>query len=131
MNADITSLRQSTLINETGVALAASLGFRGLPASAQAKGATITLALSDIAKKVRNTLGGWAVPANATLTFPADIQIILYNESNSPQTVTIGGGDTLRLAGGTTTGPRTVAARGYCVLHNEGPTEWVAQGNVT
>lgn len=129
-NEDITSLRQSTTVAESGTIAANSIGFRGLPLSAQSQGALITLALTDNGKLVMNTTGGWAVPANASIPFPRGTVIVLYNDSGSTQTVAITS-DTMRWAGTANVGTRTVAIRGYALLTKIKDTEWTIEGNLT
>lgn len=105
------------------------IGFRGLPLNA--KTANYTLALSDVGKLVRNTTGGWAIPANGTVAFTVGDTIVLYNHSGSSQTVTITT-DTLRLEGSATTGTRTIGAYSRASLTKVDTTEWVIGGaNVT
>lgn len=129
-NEDIISLRQSTTVAETGAIASNSVGFRGLPPSAQAQGSAITLALSDAGKMVINTAGGWTIPANAAVPFPIGTAIVLYNDSGSGQTVAITS-DTLRLAGTATTGTRTVAQRGYATVIKVKAAEWTIEGNLS
>lgn len=130
-NADITSMQQSTAVEESGVIAANSIGFRGLPPSSQGQGATITLALSDASKMVRNTAGGWTIPDNATLAFPEGTTIVLYNNSSGNQNVSIGGTDTLWRAGTSSTGTRTIAQRGFATVVKVSPTGWVIDGNIS
>lgn len=129
-NTDITSLQDGTTIAAGGTIAASSIGYRGLPASSQTQGSAITLALTDAGKRVPNTLGGWVIPANASVAFPSDTVIGLYNNSSSTQTVSITT-DTLRWAGTTSTGTRTVAAYGWCWITKVASTEWSASGNLT
>lgn len=129
-NTDITSLSDGTTIAAGGTIAANSIGYRGLPTSAQTTGSAITLALTDAGKRVPNTLGGWVIPANASVAFPTDTVIGLYNNSGSTQTVSITT-DTLRWAGTTSTGTRTVAAYGWCWITKVASTEWSACGNLT
>ncbi len=129
-NTDITALDQDVTVTATGTIAANSIGYRGVPAASQSPGSTITLTLANAAQCVDNTLGGWAIPANATTAFPVRTVIMLYNDSASSQTVTITS-DTLRLAGTATTGTRTVLQRGICLLTKVKATEWIASGNVT
>lgn len=129
-NTDITALLQSLLITETGIAAANSIGFRGMPTSSQTQGSLISLALSDFGKRVPNTTGGWTIPANGTVAFPVGTVILLHNDSASSQTVAITT-DTLRLEGTTSTGTRTVSARGFCWLVKTAATEWYASGSVS
>ena len=129
-NTDITALDQDVTITATGTIAANSIGFRGLPAAAQAQGSTITFTLANAGQLVPNTLGGWAIPANGATAFPVGTTIILDNDSGSTQTVTITT-DTLRLAGTSSTGTRTVAARGLATLVKVKTTEWKISGNVS
>lgn len=129
-NTDITSLEDGTTIAAGGTIAATSVGYRGLPLSGQTQGAGITLALTDAGKRVANTTGGWTIPANASIAFPVDTVIALYNNSGSTQTVAITS-DTLRWAGTTSTGTRTVAAYGWCWITKVASTEWSASGNLT
>ncbi len=129
-NTDITSLSDAATITATGTIAADSIGYRGVPSSSQTQGAGITLALTDAAKRVANTSGGWTIPANASVAFPIGTVIVLHNNSASTQTVAITT-DTLTLAGTTTTGSRTVAANGLASLVKVGTTSWLISGNVT
>ena len=127
-NTDITALDQDITITATGTIAANTIGYRGLPANTQT--GAYTLVLADAGKMITNTTGGWAIPANGTTAFPIGTSIVLYNNSASTQTITITT-DTLRLAGGTSTGTRTVAVRGFATCVKVNTTEWVVTGNVT
>ena len=68
------------------------------------------------------------ITTNSNITVPASVfsvgnAITIYNNSSSSITVTQGGSVTLRLAGSTITGSRTLAQRGIstiiCVASNE------------
>lgn len=61
-------------------------------------------------------------------TFAAGDAFSIYNDSASSITITQGAGLTLRLAGTTTTGNRTLAARGMCTLWFNGASEAVISG---
>jgi hypothetical protein len=127
---DSASIKANCSITDTGTIAAASPGFRGLPSSAQTQGSAITLALTDAAKSVQNTLGGWTIPANASVAFPIGTTIELFNNSASAQTVAITT-DTLRLAGTTLTGSRSIAAWGSAVIVKRTATMWTISGTVT
>lgn len=64
-------------------------------------------------------------------TFSADDEFLLYNNTAAGVTLTQDTGLTLRLGGTTTTGNRTLAARGECKVVFLTPTEAVVFGNVT
>jgi hypothetical protein len=121
------TIRADCTLNDTGTIAAASPGFRGMPSSSQTQGSAITLALTDAGKSVQNTLGGWVVPANATVAFPIGTVIELFNNSGSAQTVSITS-DTLRLAGTASTGSRTLAQYSSALLVKRTATMWTIAG---
>jgi hypothetical protein len=127
---DTVSIKANCSITDTGTIAAASPGFRGLPLSAQAQGSAITLALTDAGKSVQNTLGGWVIPANASVAFPIGTAIELFNNSATAQALSITT-DTLRLQGGTSTGARSVGAYGSAIVIKRTSTMWTVSGNVT
>ena len=127
-NTDITALDQDVTITATGAIAADSLGFRGLPQNAQT--GAYTLALADAGKHVSNTTGGFVIPANGSVAFPVGTAIVLFNNSGSSQTISITT-DTLRLAGSTNTGSRTLAAYGLATCVKVASTTWVVSGNVS
>lgn len=127
-NTDITSLLQSTAIAATGTIAADSIGFRGLPQNAQT--ASYTLALADAGKHISNTTGGFVIPANASVAFPVGTTIVLFNNSGSTQTISITS-DTLRQAGTSNTGSRTLAIYGLATCVKVAATTWVVSGNVS
>lgn len=63
----------------------------------------------------------------------ADDQILLYNNTGSPMTVTQGstGSPTQRKSGTSTTGNLTLAARGRAAVYFVSATEWIVGGDVT
>lgn len=109
------------LTDDTGL----EYGWKLIPVVA-ATGA-VTLGASHAAKGSSNTTGGWAIPANGTWAAPVGTAITLHNDSGSAQSVTITT-DTLRLAGSTATGTRTIAARGVATLWKTKSTEWMLMG---
>lgn len=114
----------STIKDPDGVAQ--PVGYRSLPlrpATAQQ-----TLALTDVGRGISITTGGIIVPANATVAFAVGDMIAVYNNSGSSQTISAAGGVTLRLAGGSSTGSRTLAQRGFATLMKVATNEWVANG---
>jgi hypothetical protein len=121
------TIRADCTLNDTGTIAAASPGFRGMPSSSQTQGSAITLALTDAGKSAQNTLGGWVIPANATVAFPIGTVIELFNNSGSAQTVSITS-DTLRLAGTASTGSRTLAQYSSALLVKRTSTMWTIAG---
>ena len=112
--------------NLTGTPTANSLeiGFRKIP---QVTSTGETLATTMVGKSVAAT-GNMTAPNS---TFAAGDAILIYNNTASTITVIQGSGVTMRLAGTTTTGTRTVAARGFASVYWVGASECVVSGNVT
>jgi len=116
-----------TTISSTGTISATSPGFRGLPQST--KTTSYTLALTDAGTHV-STTANVVIPANSSIAFPIGTAISVYNDSASTISISITT-DTLRLAGTTTTGTRTLATYGVATLLKVKATTWVVMGNVT
>jgi hypothetical protein len=87
------------------------LGVRGIPQNSQV-GAYI-LSISDSGKHISITTGGATVNSGI---FSAGDTIAIYNNSVSNQTITQGSGVTLRFAGTSNTGNRTLAQYGLCTV---------------
>lgn len=100
-------------------------GYLGMPQNVQTGAYQIVLA--DNGKHISITTGGVTIPANGTTAFPIGATVWIYNNSAANQTISITT-DTLRLAGTATTGARTLAQRGLCMLTKVAATEWVASG---
>jgi hypothetical protein len=101
------------------------VGYRNIPVSST----TTTLAITDIGKCVAIT-AAINIPISV---FAAGDAVTIYNNSAGALNLTISAG-TLRLAGGATTGTRSIAARGFCTVWfmTGGATpEVIASGNVS
>lgn len=85
---------------------------------------TTTLIVGDRGKCVAVS-AGITVPNS---TFSAGDSVSIYNDSAASITVTQASGLTLRLAGTTTTGNRTLAARGICTIWFNGASEAIISG---
>ena len=83
------------------------------------------LVLTDNGKHINITTGGVTVPSGV---FSAGNVVTIYNNSGSNQTITQGGSVTLRLAGVSTTGNRTLAQYGLCTVLCVGSNEFVISG---
>lgn len=90
-------------------------------------GAAHVLALTDRGASV-DTSAAVTVPANATVAFPIGSTVSLTNISNAGIAVTPAGGVTLRRAGTTQTGVRTLAAYGMATLRKVAADEWYITG---
>jgi hypothetical protein len=124
-NADITSLRQDVTVVAAGTIGAESIGFRGAPQNAQT--AAYALTLADNGKHISITTGGITIPANASVAFPIGATIVIYNNSGSSQSIAITT-DTLRQAGTTNTGTRTLANFGLATCIKVAATTWAISG---
>lgn len=113
-------------VSDTGTIAVDSVGFRGTP---RVTGTTRTLQLSD-AGKLLHLSGNITIPANASVAFPIGTAIELSNSSGSTITVEITS-DTLRWAGTTSTGTRTLAVYGLAYLKKVNTTEWKITGTLT
>lgn len=97
------------------------IGYRSIPRSTT----TTTAAVGDRGKCI-------AVSAGLTIpnsTFSAGDAVSIYNDSASAVTITQGSGLTLRNAGSTSTGNRTLAARGLCTVWFNSASEAIISGS--
>lgn len=96
--------------------------------------ATKTFAIIDNEVRQRHpaadtTARTWTIPANASVAFPVGSKIPLFNEQGAGALTIAITSDTLELAGSAaTTGNRTVATGGICILTKTAPTIWMAGG---
>ena len=99
----------------------------GIPQNSQTS--AYTLVASDNGKHVNITTGGVTVPSSV---FSAGDVVTIYNDSGSNQTITQGSSATLRLAGTSDTGNRTLAQYGLatilCVGGDGSDSEFVISG---
>jgi hypothetical protein len=107
---------------------AKSVGYLGLPQSATATSAT--LAIGDAGKHIYVTTASQTItiPANGTVAYPIGTTLT-FIAGSSATTVSIAiATDTLRLAGGTSTGTRTLAANGMATAVKVAATTWYING---
>lgn len=124
-NISSSGLNANNSVNDTGTIATTSPGLRGLPQNAQT--ASYTLALTDAGKHISITTGGIVIPANSSVAFPVGTAIALYNNSGSSQTISITS-DTLRQAGTSSTGSRTLGQYGLATCVKVASTTWVVSG---
>ena len=108
---------QNPLLAFTGFDTAGKVGyFFVAPATAE----TYTMLATDVGRCKALSTGGATIPKDI---FAAGDAFVLYNNSAGSQTITQGTDVTLRLAGSSSTGNRTLALRGlasvFCVASNE------------
>lgn len=92
---------------------------------ANSRSASYTLVVSDAGKHINITTGGVTVPSGL---FAVGDAISIYNNSSSSQTIVQGDSVTLRNAGTTGTGNRTLAAYGLATVLCVGANEFVIAG---
>ena len=88
-------------------------GITNLNIPQNSKTSSYTLAIGDVGKHISITTGGVTVPASV---FSAGDLVSIYNNSGSNQTITQGASVTLRNAGTSSTGNRTLAQYGICTV---------------
>lgn len=96
---------------------------RKLPQNPQSS--AYVLALTDIGRYISITTGGVTVPSGI---FSAGDAITIYNNSASAQVITQGASVTLRLAGTSATGNRTLDQRGLSTVLCVAPNEFIISG---
>ena len=115
--ATLSSLLGSTFQGDIGVqGTTGAQGIQGtsnLTVAQNSKTSSYTLIASDTGKHISITTGGVTVPASV---FSAGDVISIYNNSASDQTITQGASTTLRHAGTTDTGNRTLASYGVATI---------------
>lgn len=106
------------------------VGFRGAPQNSQS--ANYTLVLSDAGKDILHPNGAGAgdtftIPANGSTAFPIGTVISFTNMDANNLSIAITT-DTLRVAGSTTTGTRTLAQYGVATIKKVESTVWIIYG---
>lgn len=117
---NITLSGSVTSVATTATIDGVTIGYRSIPRSTTSGTATT----GDVGKCIAVS-AGLTIPAS---TFAAGDAVSVYNNSASAVTLTQGSGLTLRLAGTTTTGNRTLAARGIATIWFNSATEAVISG---
>lgn len=105
------------------------IGYRDIPQNVQ--NGAYSLVLADRGKHIysQNSSGQTVtIPAAATQGFPLGSAILFVNRGSNPISLSPAGGVTLRQAGTTNTGTRTIAVNGVASLVNTGPDEWFISG---
>lgn len=110
-----------TAIGTTCTIDGVTVGFRSIPRSTT----TTTAAVGDVGKCIAAS-AGITIP-NAT--FAAGDALSIYNDSASAITITQGTSLTLRWGGTTSTGNRSLAARGMCTIWFNSSSEAIITGS--
>jgi hypothetical protein len=111
----------------TNTDTAGAVGYVGLPQVALSSGGT-TLSKAHAGEHIYNTSAGTVtIPANASVPLEVGTTVVIINGNNtSAVNIT---SDTLRQAGTTNTGQRTIAAYGMATLVKVASTTWYISGN--
>lgn len=111
----------------TNANAAKAAGYVGLPQVALSSGGT-TISAIHAGDHIYNTSAGTVtIPANSSVPLEVGTTVVIINGNNT-STVNITT-DTLRQAGTTNTGPRTLAAYGMATLVKVASTTWMISGN--
>jgi hypothetical protein len=113
---------------DTNANTAKNLGYIGLPQVILNSG-NLTLSKAHAGEHIYVTGSSQTItiPANGSVPFEIGTTIVIIN-ANVTSSIAITS-DTLRLAGTTTTGTRTLAAYGMATLVKIAATTWIASGN--
>lgn len=106
------------------------VGFRGAPQISQS--ANYTLLITDSGKDILHPNGAGAgdtftIPANSSVAFPIGTMISFTNMDANNLSIAITT-DTLRVAGSTSTGTRTLAQYGVATIKKVEATVWIIYG---
>jgi len=119
----------NTLAEATTASTARSAGYLGIPASAVSTSATLSIADAGEHIYVTTNSQTITIPANASVAYPIGTTLTFIAGPSPVVTVTIAiTSDTLRLAGGTSTGTRTLAANGMATAVKVAATTWYING---
>lgn len=105
-------------------------GFLDAPINLQ--DTTYSFVLNDRGKTVYHTSATahtYTIPANASVAFPVGSTIVVFNDNGGGNVTISITTDTLRWAGTTNTGSRTLAANGMVTLLKVASTTWVISGS--
>jgi hypothetical protein len=120
----------NTIADATTASTVKSVGYLGLPQSATTTSGT--LAIGDAGKHIYVTTSGQtiAIPDNASVAYPIGTTLTFIAGPSIDRVLIIvnGGSDTLRLAGSSSTGTRTLAANGMATAVKVASTLWYING---
>jgi hypothetical protein len=118
----------NTIADATTASTVKSVGYLGLPQSGTATSAT--LGIADAGKHIYVTTASQTItiPANASVAYPIGTTLTFIAGASATTVLIAITSDTLRLAGGTSTGQRTLAANGMATAVKVAATTWYING---
>jgi hypothetical protein len=118
----------NTVADATTASTVKSVGYLGLPQSATTTSGT--LAIGDAGKHIYVTTAGQAIaiPDNSSVAYPIGTTLTFIAGPSATTVLIVINTDTLRLAGSTSTGTRTLAANGMATAVKVASTLWYING---
>jgi hypothetical protein len=118
----------NAIADATTASTVKSVGYLGLPQSATATDGT--LAMSDAGKHIYVTTAGQtiAIPDNTLVAYPIGTTLTFIAGPSATTVLIVINTDTLRLAGSSSTGTRTLAANGMATAVKVAATTWYING---
>jgi hypothetical protein len=118
----------NTVADATTASTVKSVGYLGLPQSATTTSGT--LAIGDAGKHIYVTTTGQAIaiPDNGSVAYPIGTTLTFIAGPSATTVLIVINTDTLRLAGSSSTGTRTLAANGMATAVKVASTLWYING---
>ena len=118
----------NAIADATTASTVKSVGYLGLPQSATTTSGT--LAISDAGKHIYVTTTGQAIaiPDNSSVAYPIGTTLTFIAGPSATTVLIVINTDTLRLAGSSSTGTRTLAANGMATAVKVASTLWYING---
>lgn len=107
---------------------ASEVGFKGLPQNNQFGGGNYTAVLTDANKHILMGGNTFTIPANASVAFPTGTTLTIANSAGFGATTIAITSDSMRLAGTSSTGSRTLAENGLATAIKLDSTTWFISG---
>jgi len=118
----------NAIADATTASTVKSVGYLGLPQSATTTSGT--LAMSDAGKHIYVTTNGQAItiPDNSSVAYPIGTTLTFIAGPSATTVLIVTFSDTVRLAGSSSTGTRTLAANGMATAVKVASTTWYING---
>ncbi|MDZ7355866.1 MAG: hypothetical protein ONB55_22325 [candidate division KSB1 bacterium] len=128
--AGVSGYHSTTIADAAGTS-GFKVGYLNIPQNSQS--ANYTCVLADAGKHIFHPSGAgsgdtFTIPANSSVAYDIGTTITFVNEDSNSVSIAIGGSDTLRLAGTTSTGTRTLGQYGVATAIKITSTSWIISG---